>query len=30
MKILVDADSCPVKDIILQIAKKYHIEVILF
>lgn len=30
MKILVDADSCPVKDIILQIAKIYHIEVILF
>jgi len=30
MKILVDADSCPVKDIILQIAIKYNIEVILF
>ncbi len=30
MKILVDADSCPVKDIILQIAKKYQIEVVLF
>lgn len=27
MKILVDADACPVKDIIVQTAKKYKIEV---
>jgi len=29
MKILVDADGCPVKDIILKIAKKYHIKVVM-
>lgn len=28
--IYVDADSCPVKDIILDIAKKYQIEVIMY
>lgn len=27
MKILVDADACPVKDIIVEIAKKYNTEV---
>ena len=30
MKILVDADACPVKDIIVKIAKKLNIEVIMF
>lgn len=30
MKILVDADSCPVKDIIVKTAKKYNLEVIMF
>jgi uncharacterized protein YaiI (UPF0178 family) len=30
MKILVDADACPVKDIIISIAKEYNIEVLLF
>ncbi|TCT16283.1 hypothetical protein EDC18_102300 [Natranaerovirga pectinivora] len=30
MKILVDADACPVKDIIINIAKKYNLEVIMF
>jgi uncharacterized protein YaiI (UPF0178 family) len=30
MKILVDADACPVKGIIEQIAKKHQIEVIMF
>ncbi|MEN6328502.1 MAG: YaiI/YqxD family protein [Syntrophomonas sp.] len=29
MKILVDADACPVKDIIEEIAGKYHLEVIM-
>lgn len=29
-KILVDADSCPVKDIIVKIAKEYAFEVIMF
>jgi hypothetical protein len=29
MKILVDADACPVKDIIEKVAKKYHLELIL-
>jgi len=29
-KILVDADACPVKSIILKIAKKYHLDVIFF
>ncbi|MDI9476081.1 MAG: YaiI/YqxD family protein [Natronincolaceae bacterium] len=29
MKILVDADGCPVKDIIIDVAKKYNIKVIL-
>lgn len=28
MKILVDADACPVKDIILEISEKYNIEAI--
>ncbi|WP_313524408.1 YaiI/YqxD family protein [Anaerotignum sp.] len=27
MKILVDADACPVKDIIVETATKYHVEV---
>ena len=26
MKILIDADGCPVVDITVQMAKKYHIE----
>ena len=30
MKILVDADACPVKDIIVSIAKKHSIRVIMF
>jgi uncharacterized protein len=30
MKILVDADACPVKEIIVEIAKKYSIKVIMF
>ncbi|TCK98480.1 hypothetical protein EDC19_0902 [Natranaerovirga hydrolytica] len=30
MKILVDADSCPVKEIIITLAKKYHLEVYMF
>lgn len=30
MKILVDADACPVKDIIIDIAKKYNTEVLMF
>ena len=30
MRILVDGDACPVKSIIIEIAKKYHIEVIIF
>ena len=30
MKILVDADACPVKDIIVSIAKEYSIRVIMF
>ncbi len=29
MKILVDADGCPVKDIIIKLAKKYNIGVVL-
>lgn len=29
MKILVDADACPVKDIIIQVAKKYSINVVM-
>jgi uncharacterized protein YaiI (UPF0178 family) len=29
-KILVDADSCPVKNIIVQVAKEYSVEVIMF
>lgn len=29
MKILVDADACPVKNIIVEIAKKYSIKVIM-
>lgn len=28
MKILIDADACPVKDIILKLAKEYNSEVI--
>lgn len=27
MQILVDADACPVKDIIIKVAKRYHIPV---
>jgi uncharacterized protein len=30
MKILVDADACPVKDIILHIGKKYEMKIIMF
>lgn len=30
MKILVDADACPVKDEIVNIAKKHHLEVHMF
>ncbi|HZJ57668.1 MAG TPA: YaiI/YqxD family protein [Clostridia bacterium] len=30
MKILVDADACPVKDIIIKIAKDLELEVIMF
>ncbi|MDD2619896.1 MAG: YaiI/YqxD family protein [Syntrophomonadaceae bacterium] len=29
MKILVDADACPVKDIIEEVAEKYQLEVIM-
>ncbi|PKM76480.1 MAG: YaiI/YqxD family protein [Firmicutes bacterium HGW-Firmicutes-15] len=29
MKILVDADACPVKDIIEKVAKKYRLELVL-
>lgn len=29
MKILVDADGCPVKDIIIKVAKQYNIKVVL-
>jgi len=30
MKILVDADACPVRDIIVKIAKEFHIPVIMY
>ena len=30
MKILVDADACPVKDIIIKIAKEHNLKVIMF
>ena len=30
MKILVDADACPVKEIIINIAKKYNVDVWMF
>jgi uncharacterized protein YaiI (UPF0178 family) len=30
MKILVDADGCPVKNIIVKVAKEYNIPVIMF
>jgi len=30
MRILVDADACPVKNIIVELAKKNNIEVIMF
>jgi len=30
LKILVDADACPVKEIIVRIAKKYNIDIIMF
>lgn len=30
MKILVDADACPVKDIIVKIAKEFEIKVMMF
>lgn len=30
MKILVDADACPVKNIIEKVAKKFNIEVLMF
>ena len=29
MKILVDADGCPVKDIILKVAKEYDVELVM-
>ena len=29
MKIIVDADACPVKDIIVKIAKEYHLPVLM-
>lgn len=29
MKILVDADACPVKHIIIKVAKEYHIPVVM-
>ncbi len=29
MKILVDADGCPVKDIILKVAKEYGVELVM-
>lgn len=29
MKILVDADGCPVKEIVVKVAKEYHIPVIM-
>lgn len=30
MRILVDADACPVKEIIVEVAKEYNLETILF
>lgn len=30
MKILVDADSCPVKSMIVKLAKSYRVEVLMF
>lgn len=30
MKILVDADACPVKDIIVKVAKEFNIPVVMF
>lgn len=30
MKILVDADACPVKDIIVNVAKEFNIPVVMF
>jgi len=30
MKILVDADACPVKDIIVKVAKEFSLEVFMF
>jgi uncharacterized protein YaiI (UPF0178 family) len=30
MRILVDADACPVKSIIVNVAKKYNMDVIMF
>lgn len=30
MRILIDADACPVKDIAIDIAKEYELDVILF
>ena len=30
MKILIDADACPVKEIAVRTAKKYGIEVLMF
>ena len=29
MKILVDADACPVKEVIIKVAKEYNVEVIM-
>ena len=29
MKVLVDADACPVKEIVVRIAQLYHVEVIM-
>ncbi|MCX7694227.1 MAG: YaiI/YqxD family protein [Caloramator sp.] len=30
MRILVDADACPVKDIIVKVAKEYKLDVLMF
>ena len=30
MRILVDADACPVKEIVLEVAQDYNLEVIMF
>ena len=30
IKVLVDADACPVKDIIISIAKEFELEIVMF